>query len=164
MHDPYNFTLARYRALNAVDHSDRAAAHHEEANDMTVTAVDITGELSRTDAANVCNVSIDTIKRRIRAGAFPNAHQVGLDRSWVIPVRDLVDAGLLPASALALPAVTPWPAHAAVESPSQVITPTPATVQLAEALAETRGLRIALARAEDEIAFLRDIVLGRRVA
>jgi hypothetical protein len=164
MHDPYNLTLARYRAPHAVDHSDRAAAHHKEANDMPMTAVDITGELSRTDAANVCDVSIDTIKRRIRAGAFPNAHQVGLDRSWVIPVRDLVDAGLLSASALTLPSATESAARAAVESPRQGITPTPATAQLAEALAETRGLRIALARAEDEIAFLRDIVLGRRVA
>ena len=131
---------------------------------MTVTAVDITGELSRTDAANVCDVSIDTIKRRIRAGAFPNAHQVGLDRSWVIPVSDLVDAGLLPASALALPAATQSAARAAVEQSSHVIAPTPATAHLAEALAENRGLRVALARAEDEIAFLRDIVTRRRAA
>ena len=114
---------------------------------MTVTAVDIAGDLSRAEAADACNVSVDTIKRRIKAGAFPRARQVGLDRSWVIPVSDLVDAGLLPASALALPAATQS-----------------ATAHLAEALAENRGLRVALARAEDEIAFLRDIVTRRRAA
>ncbi len=164
MHDPCTPVLARYRAPHPVDRGDRSAAHQEEANDMTVTVVDITAELGRTEAADACDVSIDTIKRRIRAGAFPNAHQVGLDRSWVIPVRDLIDAGLRLAAALALHAVTPSPAHAAVKSPSQGVTSTPATAQLAEALAEARGLRIALARAEDEIAFIRDIVLGRRVA
>ena len=161
MHDPYNLTLARYRAPHAVDHSDRAVAHHKEANDMTMTAVDFTGELSRTDAANVCDVSSDTIKRRIRAGAFPNAHQVGLDRSWVIPVRDLVDAGLLSASALALPLATEPAACAAIKSHGHNTPPTPATAQLAEALAENRGLRAELARAQGEIEFLRALVVGR---
>ena len=164
MHDPTALALARYRAPRAVDRRDRASARHEEANDMTVTAVDITGELSRAEAADACNVSVDTIKRRIKAGAFPRARQVGLDRSWVIPVSDLVDAGLLPASALALPAATQSAARAAVEQSSHVIAPTPATAHLAEALAENRGLRVALARAEDEIAFLRDIVTRRRAA
>jgi hypothetical protein len=133
---------------------------------MTVTAVDITGDLSRAEAADACNVSVDTIKRRIKAGAFPRARQVGLDRSWVIPVSDLVDAGLLPASALTLPAATKSAPRAAVEPPSHVIapTPTPTTAHLAEALAENRGLRVALARAEDESAFLRDIVTSRRAA
>ena len=161
MHDPTALALARYRAPRAVDRRDRASARHEEANDMTVTAVDITGDLSRAEAADACNVSVDTIKRRIKAGAFPRARQVGLDRSWVIPVSDLVDAGLLPASALALPAATQSAAGAAVEQSSHVIAP---TARLAEALAENRGLRVALARAEDEIAFLRDIVTRRRAA
>lgn len=131
---------------------------------MTVTAVDITAELGRLEAAEACDVSIDTIKRRLKAGAFPHARQVGLDRSWVIPVRDLVDAGLLPASALALPATPKVPARAAVEPRGHGIPPTPASAQLAEALAENRGLRAELARALDEIAFLREIVASRRAA
>lgn len=131
---------------------------------MTVTAVDITGELGRTEAAEACAVSIDTIKRRLRAGAFPHARQVGLDRSWVIPVRDLVDAGLLPASSLALPATIKPPARAHVEPHSPGAPATPASAQFAEALAEIRGLRAELARAQDEISFLREIVASRRVA
>ena len=128
---------------------------------MTVTVVDITAELGRTEAADACDVSIDTIKRRLRAGAFPNARQVGMDRSWVIPVRDLVDSGLLPASALTLPASTQPTARTAVESPSHVIAPTAATAHLAEVLAENRGLRAELARAQGEIEFLRALVVGR---
>lgn len=115
---------------------------------MTVTVVDITAELGRTEAADACDVSIDTIKRRLRAGAFPNARQVGIDRSWVITVRDLVDSGLLPTSALALPSVTQPAARAAMKSHGHNTSPTPATAQLAEDLAENRGLRVELARAD----------------
>ena len=73
MHDPCTPVLARYRAPHPVDLGDRSDAHQEEANDMTVTVVDIIAELGRTEAADACEVSIDTIKRRLRAGAFPNA-------------------------------------------------------------------------------------------
>jgi len=130
---------------------------------MTITAVDITAELGRLDAAQACKVSVDTIKRRLKAGAFPHARQVGLDRTWVIPVRDLVDAGLLPASSLALPAMTNA-AREAVGPRSQGAAGGQASPQLAEALAENRGLRAELARAQDEIAFLRQLVAGGRAA
>ena len=73
MHDPSTPVLARYRAPHPVDLGDRSDAHQEEANDKTVTVVDIIAELGRTEAADACEVSIDTIKRRLRAGAFPNA-------------------------------------------------------------------------------------------
>lgn len=161
---PCDLELARYRGPHTVDLLTSAAAHQEEVSAMTVTAVDITGELGRTEAAEACAVSIDTIKRRLRAGAFPHARQVGLDRSWVIPVRDLVDAGLLPASSLALPATIKPPARATVEPHSPGAPATPASAQFAEALAEIRGLRAELARAQDEISFLREIVASRRVA
>lgn len=46
-------------------------------------------------AANECAVSRDTIKRRRAAGAFPNAFQ-NSQRQWVIPVSDLIAAGLRP--------------------------------------------------------------------
>ena len=164
MNDLCILQLARYRAPHTVDLLNSAVAHLKEADEMTVTAVDITAELGRLEAADACHVSVDTIKRRLKAGAFPHAHQVGLDRSWLIPVRDLVDAGLLPASALALPAATKTPARVAVEPPSPCSPAGPGSPQLAEALAENRGLRAELARAQDEIAFLRQLVAGGRAA
>lgn len=164
MNDPKLLELARYQGPHTVDLLNSAAAQQEEAIDMIVTAVDITAELGRLEAAEACDVSIDTIKRRLKAGAFPHARQVGLDRSWVIPVRDLVDAGLLPASALALPAAPKTPTRAAVQPHSPLTPSIPASAQLAEALAEIRGLRAELDRAQDEIAFLRQLVAGSRAA
>lgn len=164
MNHPCILELARYQRPRTVDLLNSAAAHHQEANDMTVTTVDITAELGRVEAAAACDVSIDTIKRRLKAGAFPHARQVGLDRTWAIPVRDLVDAGLLPASALALPATAKVASRSAIESRDSSSSSTPTSAQLAEALAEIRGLRAELDRAQDEIAFLRHLVADRRAA
>lgn len=50
------------------------------------------------DAAKLCRVSRDTIKRRLSAGAFPNARRVagpGPRGPWEIPQTDLLRAGLL---------------------------------------------------------------------
>lgn len=49
------------------------------------------------EAAKLCGVSRDIIKRKLHAAAFPNAHQRD-DRSktWVIPITDLGAAGLKP--------------------------------------------------------------------
>lgn len=45
-------------------------------------------------AANLCSVSADTIKRRLRSGDLPHAHQLtDSARTWVIPLADLVAAG-----------------------------------------------------------------------
>ena len=59
---------------------------------------------TRQQAAGLCDTSLDTIKRRHKAGAFPNARQRPGDPqgTWEIPVTDLVDAGLyeLPAGGL----------------------------------------------------------------
>ena len=47
------------------------------------------------EAATLCGVSRDTIKRRLRRGQFPNAHrQDGPTDAWRIPEQDLRDAGL----------------------------------------------------------------------
>ena len=156
--------LARYQGLRAVDLGNSAAADHQEATDMTVTAVDITAELGRLEAAEACGVSIDTIKRRLKAGNFPHARQVGLDRTWVIPTRDLVDSGLLPAAALALPAAPLTAAASRSQAPARLSEEPPATSRLVEALAENRGLRAELDRAEREIAFLRGLVMDGRAA
>jgi len=50
------------------------------------------------DAATLCGVHPDTIKRALKAGRFSGAVQdaTGL-KTWRIPVEDLVAAGLLPA-------------------------------------------------------------------
>ncbi len=71
--------LARYQGLRAVDLGNSAAADHQEATDMTVTAVDITAELGRLEAAEACGVSIDTIKRRLRGHGEP-LHERGISR------------------------------------------------------------------------------------
>lgn len=44
-------------------------------------------------AANLCSVSTDTVKRRLRSGDLPHAHQLtDSARTWVIPLADLVAA------------------------------------------------------------------------
>lgn len=55
------------------------------------------------EAAHVCGVSVDTVKRRLRAGALPGASRRPGDGNgtWLIPAPDLVGAGLLPAAAVA---------------------------------------------------------------
>lgn len=55
------------------------------------------------EAAAICGVSRDTIKRRLRAGQFPGAHRAdGSGGSgtgaWLIPWVDLLVAGLGPSS------------------------------------------------------------------
>ena len=50
-------------------------------------------ELNIQEAAATAGVSVDTIRRRIRAGAFPNARL--LDGAWRIAIADLRAADLL---------------------------------------------------------------------
>jgi hypothetical protein len=52
-----------------------------------------TRKVTRSEAASLCHVSKDTIRRRQADGAFPNAEE--LDGAWRIPVADLVAAGLI---------------------------------------------------------------------
>lgn len=47
------------------------------------------------EAANRSGVSADTVRRRLRAGAFPSAAPPdGESAAWLIPVGDLIAAGL----------------------------------------------------------------------
>jgi hypothetical protein len=48
------------------------------------------------DAARECGVSVETIKRRRMMGQFPNSFQSGNRGDWMIPVDDLLAAGLQP--------------------------------------------------------------------
>ena len=58
--------------------------------------------VSVADAAKLAEVSVDTIRRRIRAGEFKKAWRDHDHESspWNIPVHDLIDAGMCPASVL----------------------------------------------------------------
>ncbi len=49
--------------------------------------------LKRSEAAKRCGVSVDTIRRAQADQRFPNAIQK--DNTWMIPLADLVYAGLL---------------------------------------------------------------------
>lgn len=48
------------------------------------------------ECAAICGCSIDTIRRRLRSGAFPHAVRDGDDANspWLIPLRDLEASGL----------------------------------------------------------------------
>lgn len=61
---------------------------------MTTDQVQNVVHLTLTQAADACGVSRSTIKRRREAGSFPGATQ--RDGSWVIPIPDLLAAGLNP--------------------------------------------------------------------
>ena len=58
--------------------------------------------LSPQEAALLCDVSVDTIRRRLHAGKLPRARRLSDDQwaPWSIPVGDLAAAGLCPASAI----------------------------------------------------------------
>lgn len=49
------------------------------------------------EAAQWAGVSPDTVRRRLRAGAFPNAARTGAGGAWMIPIADLVEAAIAPA-------------------------------------------------------------------
>jgi hypothetical protein len=52
--------------------------------------------VSPQEAAALCRVSIDTIRRRIKAGAIPGATRQGelLSDPWSLPIEGLVSSGL----------------------------------------------------------------------
>jgi len=47
--------------------------------------------VTRREAARLCGISYDSIRRRQAEGAYPHAEE--RDGAWVIPVSDLVAAG-----------------------------------------------------------------------
>lgn len=55
------------------------------------------GTLGVEEAARLCGVSDETIRRRLRSRRLPNARQAdGPSSPWRIPLADLVAAGLQP--------------------------------------------------------------------
>jgi hypothetical protein len=64
--------------------------------------------LNITEAAAACGLSRDTVRRRIRSGALPGARRDPSGSSpWLIPIRDLLAAGLDPDRAAAGRAAPP---------------------------------------------------------
>lgn len=80
---------ARNRTTSAVDNSTSDlrpwvsalidALRLKEVRPMAHVIVDVTDELNRSQAADACGVSVDTIKRRLKVNAFPHARQIGLE-------------------------------------------------------------------------------------
>lgn len=50
--------------------------------------------LTLSDAATSCGTSRSTIRRKLDAKEFPNAYREGDDGPWMVPVTDLLAAGL----------------------------------------------------------------------
>ena len=100
------------------------------------------------DAAMITGRSRATIKRRRDKGRFPNSEQVGSLGTWLIPISDLVAAGLLAPDQVATALDLVEQAREATQIDA-----------LREALATTRVENGALAekldRADREIAWLR---------
>lgn len=55
-------------------------------------------EFTIKEAAEACQVSVKTIRRRLDGDKFPNAHRLddGPGSPWLIPLDDLIAAGLTP--------------------------------------------------------------------
>lgn len=68
-------------------------------------------DLTLTAAATACRVSRDVMRRRLDAGRFPNAHRDPdrPGRPWLVPVADLVAAGLTPEAPTAPPTAAAHP-------------------------------------------------------
>ena len=73
-----------------------------------MTGVHDLHRLTIKEAVEATQVSESTIKRRIRAGTFPNAIQDDEGR-WLIPLGDLASAGLRPGRMAKSDPVTPEP-------------------------------------------------------
>lgn len=60
--------------------------------------VRLEGAYTLREAARICGVSRDTMKRRLAEGVFPNAWRddAEIGAAWKIPIADLLNAGLRP--------------------------------------------------------------------
>lgn len=84
-------TVRRIIAEPRADFETRTRARQDPAHILMNTRPSWT----ITRAATECGVSRDTTKRRRAAGEFPNTHQDQQGR-WLIPIDDLIAAGLRP--------------------------------------------------------------------
>ena len=106
--------------------------------------------VTQREAADLARCSKDTIVRTRQAGRFPHARLDG--HAWMIPIADLVVAGLYdPATGATLD--PPTPAREEPEHPGAV----PASMELARAQARIAALEDLVARQDDELRFLRQL-------
>lgn len=116
-------------------------------------------EYTPNEAATLCGVSRDTIKRRLRSGQFPHAHREdGPTGAWRIPEEDLRDAGLFlgpvgdsSATAAAAFGLGPVPDAASVQQLRELVTAlrmelarVEARARAAETIAEERAEHVSL--------------------
>lgn len=107
---------------------------------MTTDQVQDVVYLTLTQAADACGVSRSTIKRRREAGTFPGAMQ--RDGSWVIPIPDLLAAGLNPGRP------SPTEAESQLTDPGQIPPSDPSEPVVTLPMSEFIDLREELAAAK----------------
>jgi hypothetical protein len=104
-------------------------------------------ELSANEAATLCAVSDDTVRRRLKQGWFPRAKQDhGTTGRYRIPLADLVAAGMFPPAAAGAPETAP--SIDEVADRTDAFHESPGEVTLAGYLARNEALT-------DEVAYLR---------
>jgi DNA-binding transcriptional MerR regulator len=113
--------------------------------------------ISRKEAAALCHRSEDTLRRYDRAGRLPN-RRVGDDGAVHYAVADLVAIGLLDPLAADGP-LAEVASHSRAERELAV-----ARTELAVAEARIEELLARVERADEEVAFLRRLLVGRAVA
>ncbi|MHB1931112.1 MAG: helix-turn-helix domain-containing protein [Acidimicrobiales bacterium] len=104
--------------------------------------------VSQQDAARLAGCSKDTIVRARRNSRFPHARL--RDHRWVIPLDDLLAAGLYRPVNPDGPAPSPEEAGDPAE---------PIAVELVRALAKVAALEDLVARQDDQLAFLRQLTV-----
>lgn len=108
-------------------------------------------KLTVNQVCELAAVRRETVIRRIKAGVMPGAIQLEGDhhRRWMIPIGDLITAGLIDPARVADPQAMRREAEDA-----------DARTTLARLRAEVDGLRATLAAREQEVVFLRGLVTG----
>jgi excisionase family DNA binding protein len=106
--------------------------------------------VTQREAADLARCSKDTIVRTRQAGRLPHARLDG--HTWMIPIADLVVAGLYDPATRALPDA-PAEAPEEPEDPGAV----PTSMELARAQARIAALEDLVARQDAELAFLRQL-------
>ncbi|MDA8072067.1 MAG: helix-turn-helix domain-containing protein [Actinomycetota bacterium] len=106
--------------------------------------------VTQREAAELAGCSKDTIVRTRQAGRLPHARLDG--HTWMIPIADLVVAGLYDPATGAMPDAPPR-AREEPEHPGAV----PTSMELARAQARIAALEDLVARQDAELAFLRQL-------
>lgn len=116
-------------------------------------------ELTTRQVGDLTGAAKDTIQRRLNSRAFPNAHRRPRDPScrWLIPIGDLVYAGLLDATQVGDPEE-----HRRQEAAEEVSVQLKLERAACDALRQQiELLRVQLSERAEEVSFLRAQLTGR---